>query len=136
MSLTAPPINAQKVRGVDVSREQLRTLVSLSGEHDIATAQSVSDALVRASTLDRTNFVVDLSAVEFFDASIVEVFANFHRFLELQSREIALCGGSPFAQRILGLCGLAPLHTNNSEVDAVGLAAPGLGGQRPVAGGA
>jgi anti-anti-sigma factor len=118
MTLTATPFDAEKDCGVHVSRELPRTLVSLSGEHDIATAQSVADALERASTLDRSDFVVDLSRVEFFDASIISVLVNFSRDLALQSRAIVLRDASPFGQRVLDLCGLFARPATGSSVDS------------------
>jgi anti-anti-sigma factor len=104
MTLVAVPLDAKQFRGIDVSHEGLRMVVSLTGEHDLATAPAVADALLRASRIDRSDFIVDLSEVEFFDTSIVEVFVCFHRFLELQSREFILRGASPFARRTIEIC--------------------------------
>jgi anti-anti-sigma factor len=67
--------------------------------------------LATASRLDRAEFVLDVSNLEFFDGAIVDVFLKFHRYLALQSRRLVLRGVSPTTARILDICEVSHVLT-------------------------
>jgi anti-anti-sigma factor len=110
MAVTRPPPgdgNASVVRPMLYARrERTRFVVALRGEHDLGTAASVADALARATTDNEGDLVVDLSRVSFMDAAIVTVIVRGRNDLRLRSRDLTLRDPSPFAERILDLCGL------------------------------
>jgi anti-anti-sigma factor len=54
-------------------RDGDRIVVWLRGEHDIATTVELSETLVRAIAIDDADLVVDLSEVQFIDASTIGV---------------------------------------------------------------
>jgi anti-sigma B factor antagonist len=110
MAVTRPPPwdeNAALIGpALHTRREGTRLVVSLGGEHDLSTAASITDILARATTDDEGDLVIDLSRVSFMDAAIVTVIVRSRNDLRLRSRDLRLRDPSPFAARILDLCGL------------------------------
>lgn len=91
--------------GLDVDR----TVVWLSGEHDLSTVAELSETLGRVMALDDADLVVDLSAVEFMGVAAVKVILRAHDFLKLRSRSLELRAPSASAQLVLDACGLSSL---------------------------
>jgi anti-anti-sigma factor len=92
-----------------VEREANRTVVSLCGEHDIATLAELSEAMARGIALDHADVVVDLSGVEFMGAATVTVIVRARDFLRTHSRGLTVRSPSRCAQRLLDVCGLSGL---------------------------
>jgi anti-anti-sigma factor len=86
-----------------------RTIVWLTGEHDVSTVAAVSESLARAIALDDADLVVDLSGVEFMGAALLNVILRAHAFLRLRSRSLTLRSPSPSAQRVIDVCVLHDL---------------------------
>lgn len=84
-----------------------RTVVWLRGEHDTASVPALSAAMARAMSLDESDLVVDLSEVEFMDASTIGVILRTREVLLPRNRAISLRSPSSSARRILDVCGLA-----------------------------
>ena len=82
-------------------------VVWLRGEHDRSTAAALSIVLARAIAAGDTDVVVDLSRVEFMDASTARVIAQARERLRVQSRLLFLRSPSRPAWRVVALCGLA-----------------------------
>jgi len=95
-------------------------IVWLRGEHDLATVSALSGALARSIAANEADLVVDLSDVQFMDASTVGVIVRARRFLEERSRSLALRAPSASAQLVLSICDLTDL------VAAEPLSDPGL----------
>ena len=81
-------------------------VVSLRGEHDLSTAPGFAEALAGATSASAGDVVVDLSGVVFMDAAIIRVLVGGRADLGLESRLLSVRAPSPFARRVLGLCGL------------------------------
>lgn len=92
-----------------VSREDDRTVVWLTGDHDIATQKNLADVLVNAIAVDHADLVVDLGAVTFLSAATINELVRARAFLHDHSRDLALRAPSPAACRILEICGLMTL---------------------------
>jgi anti-anti-sigma factor len=92
-----------------VAYENGRTVVSLAGEHDLATAPAIAGALAEARKAGDADVVVDLSAVTFLDASTLRVFVAARNDLHEQSRELLLRSPTRSTHRLLELCGLTGL---------------------------
>lgn len=86
-----------------------RTVVWLRGEHDLSTVTAVAETLARAIAVDDADFVVDMSEVEFIDASTVRLIVRTREFLHSRSRSLVLRSPSPCALAMLDRCGLAHL---------------------------
>jgi anti-anti-sigma factor len=92
-----------------VWREGTRVVVSLHGEQDMNTAGRLAAVLAGSTAEGDVDLVVDLSHVEFIDAKIVTVLVRRRDVLRSRARDLTLRAPSPFARRILDLCGLLEL---------------------------
>jgi anti-anti-sigma factor len=114
-----PPVSA-------IGRGPDGTIVWVRGEQDSSTAISLSDILDRAVALDRNDLVIDLSAVEFMDASTVAVLGRIEEVLRPQSRSLVLRFPSRSARRVLALCGVGdlsdPFSAGPSSLNNIGAA--------------
>lgn len=98
-----------------------RTVVWLRGEHDTATVAALSETMARAIALDTPGLVVDLSDVEFMDASTVGVIVRTQELL--RPRTLVLRSPSKRARRVLELCELAEL-VDPPSIDAAHVTDP------------
>lgn len=83
------------------------SVVWLRGEHDIFTLPGLWETVARAIEFDDADVVVDLSAVDFMDASTIGVLVRARTILAKRSRSLTLRAPSTSAVRVLGLCGVA-----------------------------
>jgi anti-anti-sigma factor len=104
-----------------VRRTESRTVVWLSGEHDLSTVDAFSQTLARVFALDDADAVLDLSGVQFMGAATIDVIVRAKDVLDLRSRVLTLRSPSVSAQRVVDLCGLADL-VEASSTDAQPLA--------------
>lgn len=95
------------------------TLVSLRGEHDVATKESVADCITRAAALDDADVLVDLSDVTFLDASTIGVLVDTRNRLCARSRSLYVRSPSPLARRVLDLCDVADLEQSATSATAI-----------------
>ena len=113
--------------GVSVSRrgqsfprsDPERTVVWVRGEHDMATAQVLAGAMARAVSLDDADVVVDLSGVDFMDASTLGAIIRTRDLLSTRSRSLHVRAPSPPARRLLQECHLADLVEPDRSGDAL-----------------
>ena len=94
-----------------------RTVVSVHGDHDTTTSAALSLTLLDAARLDGGDLVVDLSCVEFMDASIVSTLVAVRDHLAVASCTLSVRNPSPRARRVLELCGLEGLIDAPAEVE-------------------
>jgi anti-anti-sigma factor len=104
-----------------VRRTESRTVVWLSGEHDLSTVDAFSQTLARVFALDDGDVVLDLSGVQFMGAATIDVIVRAKDALDLRSRVLTLRSPSVSAQRVVDLCDLADL-VEASSTDAQPLA--------------
>ncbi len=109
-SMSADPHGSSVVR-----REGDRIVVWLRGEHDIATTAESSEALAWAIAMGDADLVVDLSEVQFMDASTIGVIVKARNFLLTRSRSLSLRAPTRCARRVLDVCGLAELIDSGSS---------------------
>jgi len=102
---------------ITVERQADRTVVSLCGEHDIATLAELSEAMARGIALDDAEVVVDLSGVEFMSAATATVIVRARDFLRTHSRALTVRAPSRCAQRLLDVCGLTGLIEPAQRID-------------------
>ncbi|MGN6379402.1 MAG: anti-sigma factor antagonist [Gaiellales bacterium] len=94
---------------VKVESEEM-TVVSLVGEHDLSSSDRVRDALDAAAESPTT--VLDLTAAEFVDSSILGVIVSAYQQAQASGRRFLVVVGSEPAtsiRRILDLTGLSAL---------------------------
>lgn len=88
------------------SRDADTTVVSLRGEHDLATAHSLAAAIATAAALDHTDLVLDLSGVQFMDSTTIVVILRGKSLLAARGRTMTVRDPSRPARYVLGLCDL------------------------------
>ena len=90
---------------IGVEHQDDRLLMTLRGELDLSTAPALADALRGANS----EVVVDLAALEFIDASGLNVFAIAGQRLERNGDRLAIVNANPLARRSFELTGLEHL---------------------------
>jgi anti-anti-sigma factor len=120
LSESSSEVGLRRCRTPFVGRTESRTVVWLSGEHDLSTVDALSQTLARAFALDDADVVLDLSGVHFMGAATIEVIVRAKDVLDVRSRGLTLRYPSESAQRVVDLCGLADL-VDPSSADAVPL---------------
>ena len=96
---------------IEVSDDRGRTVIVLRGEIDVVSVESIRDA-IEPHLAPQQAVVVDLSAVEFVDSSLVKVLAHARTRVTAKGNLI-IRNPSPVARRILTLLEL------ESIVDAI-----------------
>jgi anti-anti-sigma factor len=94
-----------------------RTVVWVDGEHDVATAPSLTntlDSAIADSVVDgvvdgAADVVVDMSGVTFMGAATVDVLIRFRSSLRDDDRVLTVRSPSRCAVRVLDACGLTEL---------------------------
>lgn len=84
-------------------------VVALRGDHDLTTVAAVTEAIARAVDSCRGDVVVDLSDVDFMDASTMGVLLRHRHVLGVHGRSLIMRAPSAPAARVLHLCGIAHL---------------------------
>ena len=109
MALTELPSVPADLSSAVAGRDGDRIVVWLRGELDMATTVELSETLARAIAIDDTDLVLDLSEVQFMDASAIGVIVRAQTFLYPRSRSLSLRAPSKCARFVLDICGLAQL---------------------------
>ena len=91
-------------------------VVALDGELDIATAETAYTAITAAAV--QGCVVVDLSAVEFIDASGVNAFINAMRVITRERHHLALARPPRQLLRILGVLNLGTLLVTHADLES------------------
>lgn len=97
---------------IDVDRQRGVSVLALLGEHDISTAPSLRDELERAYS-SGSSVVVDLTAVEFMDSSVLQGLLYGRDVTEQEADHrlvLVVPAGGP-ARRLLSLTNLDELIT-------------------------
>jgi anti-anti-sigma factor len=108
--------NADAVFGAQADADQ--ALLWMWGEHDLVTAaglRAVLDLLIDA--WPRNDLTIDLRGVDFMDASTIGVFASARARLAARSRRLDLRAPSPWAVRLLDLCGIPAISLPGTRDD-------------------
>ena len=85
------------------------TVASLSGELDISTLGDLCETLAALIAFGEADVILDLSDVDFVDASAAGVLFRAEEFLSGRSRRLVLRCPPPCALRILDLCSRSDL---------------------------
>jgi anti-sigma B factor antagonist len=82
------------------------TVVEVSGEIDMATADLVIDHLVAATAVEEPDVLVDLRPVEFFDCSGLRVLCRAERRARERGGRLRIVSDGPRIDRLLRASGL------------------------------
>jgi anti-anti-sigma factor len=116
------------------SRDAATTVVSLYGDHDLATAHSLSAAIATAAAVDDTDLVLDLSGVQFMDSTTIVVILRGKSLLETRGRTMTVRNPSRPARYVLGLCDLSYVVEPAQLTSVPGLGRPRMAPEVPPAG--
>jgi len=94
--------DSPELLSIVIEHHEDRMLITLRGELDLSTAPALDEALHGANS----EIVVDLAAVEFIDASGLNVFAHAASRAEQHGDRLAVINASVLAQRMFRLTGL------------------------------
>jgi anti-anti-sigma factor len=92
-------------RVADKSTGHDAVVVALAGEHDLATVDRIAEAFAGAIATGDGDLIVDLSDVEFMDASTIAVLFRTRFLLRQRGRGLVVRAPSPSARYVLRLCG-------------------------------
>jgi anti-anti-sigma factor len=92
-----------------LSRECSQPILRLTGELDIATASTVRSAVDQACRDAPGEVMIDLAAVQFFDAVTLGIFAQANARLNEAGSRLTLLGLSPHQEKLLRICALERL---------------------------
>ena len=101
-----PDACAAKEMDPVVSTAYEPAVVWLDGEEDVATVAILADTLARAISSHDGDLIVDLSGVTFLSTATIDELIRVRNFLSHQNRSLLLRSPSPFARRLIDLCGL------------------------------
>jgi len=121
-----PQDSAPLTRHVRVHRDRGCTVLTLSGEIDIAAAEEIGPCLDRATDRSGARVVIDLSEVDFFDCSGLRLLYRARGRLLERGGELRLVCTDPLTLRILKATGLARLTPVQPTLQAA-LSQPGTG---------
>lgn len=109
---------------MSVRAEGSYTLVTLAGESDANTRQSLRDLLESEATRDVRHLIIDLSGLRFIDSAGVHVLVDVRAILHGRDGELALVAPQPVVARVMSLAGVDQLIPVYANLDAA-LAAAG-----------
>ena len=92
---------------VEVRDADATTVISVSGELDLASSPALEEELERVAQSDAQLVVVDLRNLEFMDSTGLSVLVRAHQRAEENGRRLGLVNGSQQVQRLLTLTGVA-----------------------------
>lgn len=116
----APTVRISVETGVDGTHHPI-TVVALGGEHDLASATDLSEAIARAVAVDHADVAIDLSGVQYMGAATLTIILRTRQWLHEHARRMVVRSPSPIARRVLEMCELTGLIDDDG---------PPLGGPR------
>ena len=92
---------------VDVRREPQATVLTISGELDLASSPVLEERLDEVFGSDSDVVILDLRDLDFMDSTGLSVLVKAHQAAEAGDRQLCLVKGPPQVQRLLSLTGVA-----------------------------
>ncbi len=91
---------------VEVLNEGRASVISVSGELDLASSAALEDELTRATESDAEQIVLDLRELEFMDSTGLSTLVKAHQRAEQAGKQFGLVRGPQQVQRLLSLTGV------------------------------
>jgi anti-sigma B factor antagonist len=92
---------------LEVRDEGAATVISVSGELDLASSPALQEELDRVAASDSQMLIIDLRELDFMDSTGLSVLVRAHQRIEEQGRRLAMVKGPQQVQRLLSLTGVA-----------------------------
>src|ERR1700685_613090 len=103
------PANGRDPLEIEVQDSAERTLVTLSGELDAATASFLYDKLSDLEVQDAHNVVLDLAQVTFMDSTGLAVIVTEHKRLQHSEGTLTIFSPPSSVRRLFEITGLTTL---------------------------
>jgi anti-sigma B factor antagonist len=91
---------------VEVTSDGRSTVITVSGELDLASSAALEDELGRVSASGVERVVIDLRELEFMDSTGLSTLVKAHQRAEQAGQEFGLVRGPQQVQRLLSLTGV------------------------------
>lgn len=92
---------------VEVHSQGRSSVITVSGELDLASSMALEEELVRVTESDAAQVIVDLRELEFMDSTGLSTLVKAHQRAEEAGQRFALIRGPQQVQRLLTLTGVA-----------------------------
>jgi anti-sigma B factor antagonist len=92
---------------VEVRDQDHASVISVTGELDLASSPALEDELERIAASETSLVIVDLRSLEFMDSTGLSVLVRAHQKAEENGQSFALVRGPAQVQRLLSLTGVA-----------------------------
>jgi anti-sigma B factor antagonist len=99
-------VSVQSHFRVEVLNEGRASVISVSGELDLASSAALDEALTRATESDAEQLVLDLRELEFMDSTGLSTLVKAHQRAEEAGKQFGLVRGPQQVQRLLSLTGV------------------------------
>ena len=99
-------VSVQSHFRVEVLNEGRVSVISVSGELDLASSAALEEELTRATESDAEQVVLDLRELEFMDSTGLSTLVKAHQRAEEAGKEFGLVRGPQQVQRLLSLTGV------------------------------
>ena len=103
---------------VDVTYRERSAILTVVGDIDLLTAPRLEATLRRLLAAKQNRLVLDLSRVDFFDASALRVFVAAEHHTRMTNGRVDLVCPSAFARKVLRLTGLDETLTVHDDLGA------------------
>jgi anti-sigma B factor antagonist len=91
---------------VEVSNDGRASVISVSGELDLASSGALEEELARATDSDVEQVVIDLRELEFMDSTGLSTLVKAHQRAAAAGKQFGLVRGPQQVQRLLSLTGV------------------------------
>ena len=91
---------------VDVSNDGRASVITVSGELDLASSAALDEQLARVASSGVDQVVVDLRELEFMDSTGLSTLVKAHQRAEEAGQQFGLVRGPQQVQRLLSLTGV------------------------------
>lgn len=103
--------------GLDVSQRGRWTVLSVSGEVDVATAPRLREQLVQLVSHGQHHLVVDLDNVDFLDSTGLGVLVGALKRVRMHDGELLLVCTQPRIVKVFDITGLSKVFTLHQSLD-------------------
>jgi anti-sigma B factor antagonist len=92
---------------VEVRSEGRASVITVSGELDLASSAALEEELVRVAESDSEQVILDLRGLEFMDSTGLSTLVKAHQRAQEAGQRFGLVRGPQQVQRLLSLTGIA-----------------------------
>lgn len=104
-------MGSERNLAIDIKREDRRVVVVPQGEIDFGNVASLRSVLLRLSSDESTEVLVDLGDVTFIDSTALSVLVQARQRMDALDKRLSLTGAQARVARVLQITGMESLFT-------------------------